>query len=513
MVRQASCPVRSNPQLELRAPCGLVHARRGITRAVKTAATIAVVVVTLLLPAAVPAADCPTDRFALWNIGVLRGANVFQGRNPGGGTNGIGDGDFTQTDFEDLAAAGANYVQISHAGLFGETPPYALDAVAQANLDQVVGMASAAGLYAVIAFRSGPGRNENAISNRDGTLYETVWTDQAAHDAWVAMLRYAAARYGDDPAVVGLSVMVEPNAYARHGFPDPPDFYLTYGGTLEDVNVLHAAAIAAIREVNTDVPVLLEPEGYGNITWLPYLTISADPHSVYTPHDYTPFDYTHQVVVGGTYPGDYDVDGQVRHVDQAFLASYLGSLQTFADQHGVPVALTEFGVHRTAPNAATFLTDRIGIQDTLGSWAVWTWQPAGFEDPFSMHDPSAAHDVLVAAWATNCRRGAGGNGGGGGEGGGGQGTISGRVRQLKRNGKPGKGLAKATVVAGGVSQRTRRRAPKGGYSLAVVAGTATVSASAGRKVCHVGATDGPRSLAVTITPGAVVTVDVFCGRR
>jgi aryl-phospho-beta-D-glucosidase BglC (GH1 family) len=467
---------------------------------------LAALVVTLaLLPRAVPAADCPTDRFALWNIGVLRGANVFQGRNPGGATNGIGDGDFAQSDFDDLAAAGANYVQISHAGIFAETPPYALDGDAQANLDRVVGMASSAGLYAVIAFRSGPGRNENAISNRDGTLRETIWTDQAAHAAWVAMVRHAADRYGGNPAVVGLSVMVEPNAYARHGYIDPGEFYPTYGGTLEDVNRLHADAVAAIREVNADLPVLLEPEGYGNVTWLPYLTAVNDPYVVYTPHDYTPFDYSHQVVPGATYPGDYDVNGQIQHIDQAFLASYLGALQTFADTHGVPVALTEFGVHRTAPNAATFLTDRIAIQDTLGSWAVWTWQPAGFEDPFSMHDPSVAHDALVAAWATSCRR-PGSNGSG-------QGTISGRVRVQKPNGRTGKGIAKATVTVGAVSQRTKRRKPKGGYSVEVAAGVQAVSVSAGRRVCHVGAADGPQMLEVVVTDGAALVVDAFCGRQ
>ena len=91
---------------------------------------------------------CPAGRYALWAAGVLRGANVFQGRNPGGASNGIGDGDFAQSDFDDLAAAGANYVQISHAGLFAETPPYALDPVAQANLDNVIDMAGKAGLYA-----------------------------------------------------------------------------------------------------------------------------------------------------------------------------------------------------------------------------------------------------------------------------------------------------------------------------------------------------------------------------
>jgi hypothetical protein len=68
------------------------------------------------------------------------------------------------------------------------------------------------------------------------------------------------------------------------------------------------------------------------------------------------------------------------------------------------VALTEFGVHRNAPNAATYLADRIAIQDLLGSWAVWVWQPAGFIDPFNVHEPSDVLDVLKAAWAPNCRR-------------------------------------------------------------------------------------------------------------
>src|SRR6185295_18379043 len=95
----------------------------------------------------------------------------------------------------------------------------------------------------------------------------------------------------------------------------------------------------------------------------------------------------------------------------------------------------------------------------------------------------------------------------------GQGTISGRVRVLKRNGTPGKGIVKATVTVGAVSQRTKRRKPKGGYSFgAIAAGTPTVSASAGRKVCHVGAIDGPQALTVTVTDGAVLTVDVYCSR-
>jgi hypothetical protein len=468
-------------------------------------------VVSLLLPLSRAAAvDCPADAFQLWDTGVLRGANVFQGRNPGGASTGFGDGDFTQADFDDLAAAGANYVQISHAGTFSETPPYALDPAAEANLDNVIQMAAAANLYAVIAFRSGPGRNENAISNRDGTLHETIWTDPAARDAWVAMLKHTAERYGSNPTVVGYSIMVEPNSYARHGFIDPSEFYLLYANTTEDVNVLYGLAVAAIREVDTETPILLEPEGYGNVTWLSSLKDFPGGRIVYTAHDYTPFDYTHEQVPNSNYPGTYDVDGTQQLVDKSFLTTYLGALQTLADTRGVPVALTEFGVHRTAPNAATYLGDRIAIQDALGSWAVWVWQPADFIDPFNMHDASAVHDVLTTAWASNCRRGAGGGGGGGG---GGTGTIEGHALKLRHDGTAGKALVKVKVTVAATTIKTKKKPVKGGYTFDVAAGTAQrMTAVLGKRACHVGTVDGPAALDVTLTNGERRTVDVFCGK-
>jgi hypothetical protein len=60
-------------------------------------AWLAIAAISLAAPLSLRAAPCPADRFALWSNGVLRGANVFQGRNPGGASNGIGDGDFAQS--------------------------------------------------------------------------------------------------------------------------------------------------------------------------------------------------------------------------------------------------------------------------------------------------------------------------------------------------------------------------------------------------------------------------------
>lgn len=343
------------------------------------------------------AATCVApEEIDLWNKGVavLRGANVYQGRNidsPGV----FGDGPFTQTDFDELAAAGANYVHISHAGIFAEDAPYGVDDAAVDNLDNVIEMAGAAGLYAGIAFRSGPGRNDLSIVDAtDPRAKHAIWTSEAAQDAWVDMVRFAAERYRNDPTVVGLSVMVEPTAYSQHEFIDPEEFYPQFGGTIEDVNGLYARATAAIREVDTSTPILLEPEGHGNINWLPFLRVTGDARTVYTPHDYTPFEFLHDGK--GKYPS--------RKFNKKKHRRLLGALQAFSEQHGVPVALTEFGARNIAKSAWKYIKHRIAILDEIGNWAIWNWQPAGFEDPFSVHNPSRIQDVVKAAWAANCTR-------------------------------------------------------------------------------------------------------------
>jgi len=316
----------------------------------------------------------------------------------------FGDEPFTQSDFDDLAKAGANYVQISHAGLFRETAPYDLDLGAQANLDSVIQMSAKAGLYAVIAYRTGPGRNETAIL-RDGTVLESIWTSEVEQTAWAAMMRYTAQRYRDNPTIVGYDPMVEPNDYMRRGSPDPAAFYRQYGGTLEDFNVLALRVTKAMREVDQATPILLEPDGFGGVPWLPYLKVTGDSRTVYSVHDYTPFEYTHELRPGLQYPGMNDVDGTgTVLVDKAYLAGYLKTVTSYGQQRGVPVAITEWGGHATAANVGAYMRDRVELQDAIGNWAVWTWQPAGFLDPFSVHDPSPTNTALRAAWATNCVR-------------------------------------------------------------------------------------------------------------
>jgi len=170
----------------------------------------------------------------------LRGANVWRRRvyPELDGTKFLGPGPlgppYTQADFDALAAMGANYVNLSHAGLFTEKPPYVLDPDVQASLDSLLSKAEQADLFAVISFRTGPGRSEfTFVWDEVGDwfdrsyLNDSMWQDQEAQDAWVEMWRYTAERYRDNPIVVGYDLMVEPNSneVGSHALDDRLDIW------------------------------------------------------------------------------------------------------------------------------------------------------------------------------------------------------------------------------------------------------------------------------------------------
>jgi aryl-phospho-beta-D-glucosidase BglC (GH1 family) len=227
------------------------------------------------------------DKFSLWTEGTqLRGVNIYQrivypdvwdepevwGSGPLGPV-------FTQEDFDTLAAAGANYVVMSHPGLYDDKSPYNLNSSVQENLDKFISMAEKADLFVVIAFRTGPGRSEFSfleVTKRDrfgkSHLNNEVWKDKSAQEKWVEMWRYAADRYRKNPAVIGYELMVEPNSNGIWLETETPgDFYPEYEGTTYDWNQLYKRISAGIREVDSVTPVLIGSMNWCGVSWLPYL--------------------------------------------------------------------------------------------------------------------------------------------------------------------------------------------------------------------------------------------------
>jgi hypothetical protein len=316
-----------------------------------------------------------------------------------------------------LAALGANYVNISHPSLFSETPPYTVDPNVQMNLDRLLDMIARAHMFAVLSFRTGPGRSEFTFF-REGAgvwfdpsyLDESMWQNRAAQDGWVAMWRYTAQRYQSHPIVVGYDLMVEPNANALLDIYDPEEFYATYANSLYDWNQLHPRLSAAIRSIDSQTPILTGGLSYSSLSWLPYLRLTNDPRTIYTVHQYEPFQYTHQVPdqrgrLPLTYPGRFDIDGDgvTDQFNRAWLESYLSTVDTFAARHSVPVAVNEFGVVRWAPGADKFMNDEMDLLEQRGiNHALWlweaSWEPLAEEDAFNFrHGPNPNNHIDVAS--------------------------------------------------------------------------------------------------------------------
>ncbi len=380
-----------------------------------------------------------SDAWPLWSGDTqLRGANIYQRRVypeldgsefMGGGTVGP---PYTQADFDSLAALGANYVNISHPGLYRESPPYDLDEAVQANLDNLLQMVAEADMFAVIAFRTGPGRSEFTFFFDEvgdwfdaSYLNDTVWTTQAAQDAWVEMWRHTAQRYRDKEHVVGYDLMVEPNSNeVLFDEWDPQVFTNQYGGTLYDWNQLHPRLTTAIRQVDTMTPILVGAMAYSAVDWLEYLQPTSDPRTVYIVHQYAPISYTHQDVNGTyTYPGllDLDWDGQEDdQLDRAWLEALLDTVDDFKADHGVPVAVNEFGVVRWVPGAADFMSDQMELfEEHDMNHALWVWDPAwqplteennDFNIRFGPDPPSTDNvsndllDAVTGSWDDNTIR-------------------------------------------------------------------------------------------------------------
>lgn len=383
-------------------------------------------------------------KWDLWASGEtqLRGVNIYQ--RPvypeWDGSDWMGPGPvgppYVQEDFDEMSAAGLNYVNISHPGLFTEKPPYEPDEGIQANLDSLLAMIRKADLFAVISLRTGPGRSEFSfmgVTEEDEFgqhhLNDTVWEDQAAQDAWAAMWRHMAERYKDNSVVVGYDLMVEPNANAI--FFDiywPPDFYPAYADTLYDWNWFYPSVVEAVREVDPNTPILVGAMSWSSPDWLPYLEPISDPCTVYTFHQYMPHDYTHQEPdeLGNlpiTYPGRLDLnwDGVPDPFDRAWLESSLSTVDEFRTEHNLPVATNEYGAQRYEPGAVQYLDDEMSLFEELGiNYALWSWSSAywmqreeskSFEfrlgaDPNNRTEivPNEMWDVLTGYWVRNTLR-------------------------------------------------------------------------------------------------------------
>lgn len=324
-----------------------------------------------------PSVEPVTDKWALWTDGVhLRGMDIHpcQLYTESGCEQLI-----NRQDVQELRDLGANLINASYPGLFNEEPPYELNPTAFAYLDDLVDWAEDVGIYVVIHFRTGPGRNGAAITLADDPLF-AVWTEQEAHDAWIEMWRFTAERYRHSPVVVGYDLMVEPhpNTLIDPNYKlEPAEAQVEMEGTLLDWNVFAAEISAAIRQVDPDTPIIINSLSWGSAEWFTVLQPTGDPRTVYSLHAYDPDVYTHQDMGESNiqYPDVVDDYGETITFDRSWLDENYRPVREFAQQHKVPIYVGEFGALRWTPGATSFLFDQMDLFEQYDwNYAVYVWR-------------------------------------------------------------------------------------------------------------------------------------------
>jgi Cellulase (glycosyl hydrolase family 5) len=374
-----------------------------------------------------PIAHPPEGDHPLWPRSgppVLRGAVIAQRRRrlDVDGTSFGGGGPalpaYGRADFDALAAAGANLVVMSFPELWTVGPRWRRDQKMADLLDRQLDDARAAGLFVVVALRSGPGRSD-FVFHRDAAgswfsenlIVDSIWREDAPQAAWTEMCVDAARLLKGRPEVAGLNIMVEPepnvgglNLEGGRLGAWSPEAYVAQVSPISDWRRLAGDIARKVRAVSSDLPILISPPAFARTDFLPVMGAAPVSNTVWCVHDYEPREFTHHSK-GSAGIANFSEDGDSTFVHRVDRIMPLDA----------PLFLGEFGASRWASGVNDYYKSRVAACDERGvAWAAFRWptRDADYEAADEMfnfslgdtRDEPAAIETLRAAWAHNTRR-------------------------------------------------------------------------------------------------------------
>jgi len=185
----------------------------------------------------------------------------------------------------------------------------------------------------------------------------SLFSDPKAEEHFVEIWEKMATRYKGNQTIWGFDLVNEPNDdQTAPGCMDWQDLALAAG--------------KAVREIDPDRTLIIEPPDNGGASGWEYFNPLPLSHVVYSFHMYDPLRYTHQHVFNPkessvSYPGE--IDGKLWNRD-ALLKAMQPSID-FARRYRVHMYVGEFSAIRWAPGAENYLADAISIFEEQG----WDW--------------------------------------------------------------------------------------------------------------------------------------------
>lgn len=203
----------------------------------------------------------------------------------------------------------------------------------------------------------------------------------ASQLAFTGMWQFVANRLKNQSSVAGYDLLVEPHT-STDGVENEGLFRMRWQQLCEQT-------ITAIRAVDADTPILVQPSSWASPDVLGDWQMPAGSKLVCSVHQYEPFNYTNDVDGGGQKPFDFS---QTQMAYQ-YLADFKSK---FPD---IPVAVTEFGVKHSCTKCDDFLQPQLNmLESSAGNHAIWVW--GDDSDNFDVRDPSL-FPTITANWEKN----------------------------------------------------------------------------------------------------------------
>ncbi len=231
------------------------------------------------------------------------------------------------------------------------------------RLDRVLPACEKYGLMVALDLHSPPGGRQTSggYAGSDNGLF----TSAACQQHFVELWQEIARKYKETPVIWGYDLANEP---VESFGPD----------NLADWQELAERAAKAIRAIDPQRTIIVEPPNWGSPDGLREFEPIDVPNVVYSVHMYVPHGFTHQNVHGATTPKVYpgQIDGKMW--DKKQLEEALQPAIDFQKMYNVHMYIGEFSAIRWAPDnsAYRYLKDVIDICEAHD----WDWSYHAFRE-------------------------------------------------------------------------------------------------------------------------------------
>lgn len=260
---------------------------------------------------------------------------------------------YTERDFEDLAATGANVVRVSIQ--LRKCPGCDRYDTPQADIDyaeRVLARGARYGFRVVVVVLATPWGDQS-----------DYWDSDALKADIVRQWGLVARRLRDFPALQAYDLINEPVVPGAKGA----------ARAQAQWHDLADSIARELRAQDPDTPLMVEPTPWGLPSAMRALTPLALPGVVYSFHFYAPHEFTHQGLPGHTEALVYPSKGW----DRARLSQAMDDARRFAAQHKVPMFVGEFACVRWAPagSCPRYLADAVSLFEAeRWGWAYHCWR-------------------------------------------------------------------------------------------------------------------------------------------